>query len=556
MYSLLLQQHILLIVVLIITFASAAATTTTDPLAGVFTTSSAEVLEETVLKPNDGNVPTWLCGSYVRQSASKFEEHTRHLTHTFDGFGKLLRYKFTKGGTVSLRANFLRSNFYNVSVNSGDICPSRLLGTTVPHESNAKAMTDNCTDNFNVNVVDIAGNIILTSDYTSNKGAGKILNLEDMTTIEHKWNDTWTNYFDKITAAHPQQLPSGDTINFVMRINPVAIVGIGKHSIIVYRVNQHTNAREQLATIKVKKLPYIHSFTVTKNYAILAAAPFTWELGNIMAAKPVMNSLKWSPEDGTALYVINLQTKKVTEYKADAFFAFHHINGFEANNKIYMDVLANNMTSGLVPSSGLTIHNMLNTSIRDKLVGTAEYRRYEIPIPDESINNKRIKSSSLVVNYTMTPLIDASGKLYTTVELPRINGLKSTETSCYWYGWAPHAAGSNHFADTALIKVDVCNNINDDTNADDSISNVIPWFVQGHFPGEPIFVQKPGNGVAEDDGVILASVYDGIKSATYLAIIDAKSMKTISTLYCQDDWKHLMSFGIHGDFFQCKEEEK
>ena len=122
--------------------------------------------------------------------------------------------------------------------------------------------------------------------------------------------------------------------------------------------------------------------------------------------------------------------------------------------------------------------------------------------------------------------------------------VKSTETSCYWYGWAPHAAGSNHFADTALIKVDVCNNINDDTNADDSISNVIPWFVQGHFPGEPIFVQKPGNGLAEDDGVILASVYDGIKSATYLAIIDAKSMKTISTLYCQDDWKHLMSFGI------------
>ena len=65
-----------------------------------------------------------------------------------------------------------------------------------------------------------------------------------------------------------------------------------------------------------------------------------------------------------------------------------------------------------------------------------------------------------------------------------------------------------------------------------------------------------GNGLAEDDGVILASVYDGIKSATYLAIIDAKSMKTISTIYCQDDWKHLMSFGIHGDFFQCKEEEK
>ena len=509
----------------------------TDPIAGVFTTATAEVLQETTLTPSYGSVPAWLCGSYVKQSASKFEEKSRHLTHTFDGFGKILRYKFYGNGTVSLRSNFLRSNFYNVSVATGDICPSRLLGTTIPHEPNGKALTDNCTDNFNVNVAEIAGNIVLTSDYTSAKGVGKVLNVNDMTTVPHVWNDTWTHYFDKITAAHPQRLANGDTVNFVMRINPLAIAGMGKHSIIVYRVDHITNQRDQIATIKVKKLPYIHSFTVTQNYVVLAAAPFTWELAKIMAAKPVMSSLQWSPEDGADLYVVGLATGKVSQHTTDAFFAFHHVNGFEDGAFIYMDLLANNMSTGSVPSSGLTIHNMLNATIRDKLQESAEYRRYKIPLSGRESADGILSH----VNYTSFPLTGADGRKYATVELPRINAKKNTEKHCYWYAWAPHAGGSEKFADTAIIKVDICRGAS-------SKSNVIPWFVEGHFPSEPIFVSAP-NPSSEDDGVILSSIFDGIKGANYLAIIDAKTMKTVSTLYCQDDWAHLMSFGIHGSFF-------
>ena len=71
---------------------------------------------------------------------------------------------------------------------------------------------------------------------------------------------------------------------------------------------------------------------------------------------------------------------------------------------------------------------------------------------------------------------------------------------------------------------------------------------RGPFSFGTNFVSAP-NPSAEDDGVILSSIFDGIKGVNYLAIIDAKTMKTVSTLYCQDDWAHLMSFGIHGSFF-------
>lgn len=518
-----------------------------DPLAGVFTTSPVEVLKETMLTPTFGQVPNWISGDYIKQSVSKFEENTRHLTHTFDGYGKILRYRF-QNGNASLRAIFLKSNFYNVSTKTGDVCPSRLLGTTQPYEKNTAATTNNCTDNYNVNVFNIAcDNIVLLSDFTG----GYILNPNDLTTKIHKWNDTWTKYFDKITAAHPARTKNGNTINFVMRINPMAIVGIGKHSIIVYRVDQKNNSRSIIATIKIKKLSYIHSFTVTENYVILAAAPFTWELGNIMIAKPVLNSLKWSPSDGTEFYVVGLNDNKVTQYSGTAFFSFHHINGYEKDNIIYMDLLANNMTSGKVPVAGLTIHNMLNMSIRDELIVTSECRRYEIPIPSSSANSN---SSIANVNYTVVPLVDDAGKRYDFVELPRMNNMRHAETYCYWYGWAPHAAESKKFADTAIIKVDLCKGNN-------AKSNVKTWFVKKHFPSEPVFVKKPSGGgggesMIEDDGVLLTAVYDGNGNANYLAIINATSMTTVATLYCQDDWKHLMAFGIHGDFFDSSKSQQ
>ena len=62
------------------------------------------------------------------------------------------------------------------------------------------------------------------------------------------------------------------------RCASAAVVGVGDHSIIVYRVfANNSNTRVVLATIKVPKLPYIHSFTVTEHYVVLAAAPLTWE---------------------------------------------------------------------------------------------------------------------------------------------------------------------------------------------------------------------------------------------------------------------------------------
>jgi carotenoid cleavage dioxygenase-like enzyme len=339
-----------------------------DPVTeGLFTTAPDELLKETQLQVN-GTVPTWLCGDYLKQSASQFEAGKRSLTHAFDGYGKLLRWRFRSGG-VSLQARFLQSNFFNQSTRHADICPCRLLGSTSPKESEAKALTNNCTDNFNVNVDDISGQVLALSDY---EGAMEV-NMADLTAKRWHWNDTWSEKtFDQIAPAHPSKTLDGDFVSFVMRVNPATVsTGVGDHSIIVYRVKKDSNKREIIQTIKVKRLPYIHSFTVTENYVVLTAAPLVWKLREVMAAEPVLDALEWSPQEDTVIYAIPLSNDKEGSddgmrsphrpsasasplvFKAGAFFTFHHVNGYETTAAdgsplLILDILAANMTSGQV----------------------------------------------------------------------------------------------------------------------------------------------------------------------------------------------------------------
>lgn len=507
----------------------------TDALGeGLATSALAEVLEEATLQV-EGDVPSWMVGDFLKQSASKFENGGYHLSHTFDGFGKLLRWRFNGGNNVTFRTQFLHGNFFNVSERTRRICPARLLGVVTPSQSELPALTNNCSDNFNVNVFQYADQVVGLADFEG----GVNIDMDTLTTSRHHWTDDWAvKMYDKIAAAHPSSNPSGDVVvNYVMRINPLAITGIGYHEIIVYTLGD-SQTRSILKKIKVKRLPYIHSFTVTQNYVVLAAAPLTWDLAKVMVAESILKSVSWRPHDGTDIYVMRLDGQgEVKKYTASAFFAFHHVNGYEERvgsaSTIVFDIVANGMDSGGIPAAGLTVANLLDPSLRDGLLATAELRRYTLNL-----------SSVGFVDYTKFSVIDAEGRNSTVFELPTVNPKVHGTKHCIVYLWAPHMSGASDFGTLGLIKKNVCN---------DS-EPVLTWQINGHFPSEPVFVPRPFDNdsnmpLEEDDGVVTSVVYDGVKKANYLLILDAKTMTTTASLYCRGNWSHVMSFGIHGRFF-------
>ena len=521
--------------VLLLFMSTSIADRATDDFGrGIATTAAAEVLEETTLVDVRGTLPSWLSGDFLKQSASQYESGQYHLTHSFDGYAKLLRWRFHKNNTVTFRSKFLRSNFFNVSKNTQRVCPTRLLGSTKPLQSELPALTNNCSDNFNVNVFQYNDEIVALADFEG----GMTIDLDDLTSQKHKWTDTWATGMDKISAAHPGKSPDGTVVNFVMRINPLAIAGVGDHTLIVYKLDGKTDqTRTVLQKIKIKRMSYVHSFTVTQNYVIIAAAPLTWELAKVMVAQPILSALKWVKDDPTIIYVMRLDgTGGVTEYTVASFFAFHHANGYETDDRIVFDVIANNMDSGKVPVAGLTVANLLNASTRNDLLANSELRRYTLTAPMSDGGHNRYVG---VVNVTRFSLTDANGANSEVVELPTVNPNVKGLKHCFVYMWAPHLADNTSFGHLGLIKKNLC------------IADHVPvqtWQVDNHFPSEPIFVPKP-NSVDEDDGVVLTVVWDGNEAKNYLAVIDGQTMETLAMLYCTGDWKHVMSFGIHGRFF-------
>jgi carotenoid cleavage dioxygenase-like enzyme len=69
----------------------------------------------------------------------------------------------------------------------------------------------------------------------------------------------------------------------------------------------------------------------------------------------------------------------------------------------------------------------------------------------------------------------------------------------------------------------------------------VVWRDQGCFPGEAVFVPRPG-GRAEDDGVVMSVVLDGGRRASSLVVLDARSMSEIA----RASVPHHIPFGFHG----------
>lgn len=67
------------------------------------------------------------------------------------------------------------------------------------------------------------------------------------------------------------------------------------------------------------------------------------------------------------------------------------------------------------------------------------------------------------------------------------------------------------------------------------------WHKEGSYPGEPVFVPSPG-ATAEDDGLLLSVVLDGLKGRSYLLVCNARSLEEVG----RAEVPHHIPFGFHG----------
>ena len=80
---------------------------------------------------------------------------------------------------------------------------------------------------------------------------------------------------------------------------------LGKNSIRIVRIISAT-VRRLIKEIVVDRVPYMHSFGLSKNYALIFAAPLYVNIERLMQNAEPVNSLDWFPSKPMVVYVVNI----------------------------------------------------------------------------------------------------------------------------------------------------------------------------------------------------------------------------------------------------------
>jgi carotenoid cleavage dioxygenase-like enzyme len=116
-----------------------------------------------------------------------------------------------------------------------------------------------------------------------------------------------------------------------------------------------------------------------------------------------------------------------------------------------------------------------------------------------------------------------------TVELPRIDYARRNARD---YVYAYFTGSKGDWIDR-LVKVDVRDGARRE------------WSALDCYPGEPIFVRRPGDE-SEDGGVVLSVVLDAAAGRSFLLVLDAGSFEE----QARAEAPHHIPFGFHGQYLR------
>ncbi|MEK6271571.1 MAG: carotenoid oxygenase family protein [Actinomycetota bacterium] len=450
--------------------------------------------EETHLDglPVQGELPPWLQGSLIRTGPAKWEVGDRAMNHWFDGFAMLHRFSFADGD-VSYANRFLESRAYRAARDEGRIAYSEFA--TDPCRSlfaRVSAMfSPKLTDNANVNLTKLGERFISMTetpipvefDAETLAAAGVAYEAPGQLSTAHP-------HMDRATKG---------MLNYAAKLGP-------RTSYRFFLLRPGSSKPEVIATKPVREPAYMHSFGLTQRWLVLAEFPFVVNPPRLaFSGRPYIENYRWKPELGTRFHLFDRKTgKDVGPFETDARFGFHHVNSYEDDGEVVVDICT-------FPDAGIVEDLYMERLRAGKPVTTGHLERFRISPEAGTVSSER--------------MIDEP------IELPRINYGRCSERP-YRYAWGVggEGGGDGGWIDR-IVKADLAER------------RSTSWFEEGCFPGEPVFVAAP-DADAEDEGVLLSIVLDGRKGNSFLLVLDARSLDELA----RAEVPHHIPFGFHGQF--------
>lgn len=445
--------------------------------------------------PVHGKVPAWLQGALLRNGPAKFEVGGQKYNHWFDGLAMLHRFGFA-GGKVSYANQFLHSRSYQDAMRLGKI--SRRAFSTDPIRTHFQRIADiffpKFTDNCNVNINKLGGEVVALTETP--------LSIRfDPETLESLGNYTYQNGLGgQLSTAHLH-------FDFRRKCHYGYQLEFGCQSRYhLYSIAADTGRQSRVSTVTVRKPAYMHSFGMTERYLILSEFPLLVNpLKLRLSGKPFIRNYDWEPERGIHFHIIDKATGRLMKSaRSSPYFGFHHVNAFEKDDAILMDIVA------YPDASVIDLFYLDRLRSNQPVTALGKLMRFRIDMSQGE-------------NVTHEVLSDIP------IDFPRINYHDHAGHSYrYVYGVGTEVPGN--FIDK-LVKLDL------------KERQTTTWHQHGCYPGEPVFVAAP-NASKEDDGVILSVVLDASKGTSYLLILSASNYEELA----RAEVPHPIPFGFHGNY--------
>ncbi len=426
----------------------------------------------TPLSVISGKIPAGLRGTLYRNGPGRLERGGIQVGHWFDGDGAILAVNFTDDGATGVY-RYVQTAGYQAETARGTLIYGNYGMTARGPFWNRWLKPVKNTGNTSV--------LALPDKLLALWEGGKPHALDLQTLSTFGLDDLGRFSKGQAYSAHPKiDDQTGDIFNFG--------ISVGKNpQVNVYR-SDATGKIVQTGAFPLTNVPLIHDFVLAGQYLVFFIPPVELNILPVMLGfSCYCDSLKWKPQLGTQIVVIDRETLSVvSRSQAEPWFQWHFANGY-------------------VDEGGTLIIDM------------ARYEDFQ--------TNQSLKE--VVTGVTQTPAKSNLSRVQLNPQTGKVMGIETIlDRNCDFPRVPPQNVGQNSRHTYLSI-------YRPGTDISQEILNAIACFDHENgtlmetdlgenlYPSEPIYVRDAHN---HQQGWILTVVYDGNTHCSQVWVFDSQGL--------------------------------
>lgn len=440
-----------------------------------------------------GDLPRELAGTLYRIGPSRLDVYGERFRHWFDGDGMIHALSISDG-KVRYQNRFVET----VGKKAEDHARRRIFAsfaTRLPGGVLARWAARNRSKNpANTNIVAHAGKLLALCE------AGRPHRI-DPTTLATFGEDDMGGALapDARYSAHPKlDRATGEMWN-------VGSAYARNATVHVYKTTKD-GGTTRVASVVLPMAAMVHDFALTATKAVLVIAPIvlpTIPIGILSGQRSFGESLRWRPELGVRVALVDRATGETTWHECDPFMMFHTVNAFDDGADVIVDVAA-------YPDA-----RIMTTTV-DVMAGTTP------TVARAFVERLRIRANGRV---------ERTRRSETPVEFPRVAGrvFGQEHTRVYGVSWPD---GMDFLGEPVMVDL---------ASGKTERARMAP----GEYAGECVPVSKRG-ATSEKDVWILTLVLDSVARRTELRVLDGADLAAPPV--ARVALPYVVPFGFHGNW--------